>query len=417
MPWMRFFFLLSLVAVVSGCQALQKVDRGLYQVAESVSERDRVTGRRALSMADRSAQIRQGNAYVERILANEKKHKRPVNAAVNRAQYLRLVRIFDRIHKVSHLKRERWQPVLIKRDSFNAFTTGGTYVVVHSKLMHDLKDDAEVAAVLAHEIAHTVANHVYERQTHAQVAVLAGSNSARRSGYQAAFTHESEREADRIGILYCALAGYDPLAASRIWQRKYATEGNARALFHHDHPVNAERYREARAVGEAVQPYYRQGKVNPKAAMLLDNNVLWRKNRYEAAAGKGGGVSALLTTALGAYVQHQEAKIEEHRQKQQAKFVKAIESGLRLRSSRQLNSQLLETRWQYEIRGPVLKNLVMGMYIKRNGKVERFVDHVKGYIRPGQVFTAHFQLPKDVRVDDLKRYGARFYLDDVAAAR
>ena len=121
--------------VLSGCQALQKVDQGLYQVAESVSEKDRVTGQRSLSMADRRAQIEQGNAYVDQLIAQEQKNKRPVNAAVSRTQYQRLLRVFDRIHQVSHLKQERWQPLLIKRDSFNAFTTGGTYIVVHSRLM------------------------------------------------------------------------------------------------------------------------------------------------------------------------------------------------------------------------------------------------------------------------------------------
>ena len=256
--------LLTLTSLfISGCQTLKKVDQSLYQVAESVSERDLVTGQRTLSMANRQTQIKQGNAYIEKILANEKKAKRPVNAAVNKQQYYRLLKIFDRIHQVSHLKHERWQPILIKRDSFNAFTTGGTYIVVHSKLMETLKKDSELAAVIGHEIAHTVANHVFERQTHAQISALAGSNSARRSGYQAAFTHESEREADKIGILYSALAGYDPMAASRIWQRKYAEQGNARALFHHDHPVNAERYQETLKTGKAVMQYYRKGQINP----------------------------------------------------------------------------------------------------------------------------------------------------------
>ncbi|WP_415886551.1 M48 family metallopeptidase [Neptuniibacter sp. QD37_6] len=416
MSWLRIFAVFTFALGLAGCQTLQKVDRGLYQVAESVSEKDRVTGQRSLSMANRSAQIQQGNAYVEKIIANEKKHKRPVNAAVNRSQYLRLVRIFDRIHQISHLKNERWEPILIKRDSFNAFTTGGTYIVVHSKLMIDLKDDAELAAVVAHEIAHTVANHVYERQTHAQISALAGSNSARRSGYKAAFTHESEREADRIGILYTALAGYDPLAASRIWQRKYAAEGNARALFHHDHPVNAERYKEAYKVGKAVMPYYRKGQINPRSAQLLDNNVLWRKNNNEVAAGDGGGVAALLSTALGAYVQHQEAKVEERRQQDQARFVKAVQNGLKLESSRKAGNHVLETRWRYTVQGLVLKDMVMGMYLKRNGKIERYVDHVKGYIKPGQVFAARFEFPKDLHVNDLKKYEASFYLDDVQPA-
>ena len=414
---LRIGLVALIFTVLSGCQALQKVDQGLYQVAESVSEKDRVTGQRSLSMADGRAQIEQGNAYVDQLIAQEQKNKRPVNAAVSRTQYQRLVRVFDRIHQVSHLKQERWQPLLIKRDSFNAFTTGGTYIVVHSQLMDDLPDDAELAAVLGHEIAHTVANHVYERQTHAQISALAGSNAAGRSGYQAAFTHESEREADRIGILYTALAGYDPLAASRIWQRKYAEQGNARALFHHDHPVNAERYQEAKSVGTQVLPYYKKNQINPKAAELLDNNVLWRKNENEVAAGEGGGVAALLSTALGAYVQHQQAKGEEQRQLQQASFVKSVESVLKVESTRKTGTHQLETRWRYAANGPILTDVVMGLYLQRNGKSERYVSHVDGYIKPGQRFTAIFSLPQTLKVDDLKKYGAKLYLDDAQAAR
>lgn len=413
----RLLVVVTAVVTIAGCQTLKKVDQGLYQVAESVSERDRVTGQRSLSLADRQAQIRQGNTYVERLLDQETKKKRAVNSELNKSQYRRLVTIFDRIHQVSHLKQERWEPILIKRDSFNAFTTGGTYIVVHSKLMETLKDDAEVAAVIGHEIAHTVANHVFERQTHAQISALAGSSSARRSGYQAAFTHESEREADKIGILYSALAGYDPMAASRIWQRKFTQEGNARALFHHDHPVNAERYQETLNVGKAVLPYYRKGRINPNAATLLDNNALWRKNQQQVAAGEGGGLSALLNTALGAYVQHQEAKYEERRQLQQSQFVKAVESRLKLESARNAEDHLLETRWRYAANGPVLQDVVMGLYIKRNGKYERYVDHVKGYIKPGQVFAARFKLPSDLKVEELKNYPGGYYLDDVNAAR
>ena len=405
------------VLALSGCQALQKVDKGLYQIAESVSEKDRVTGQRSLSMADRRTQIQRGNAYVEQLIAHEKKNNRPVNGAVSKSQYHRLVRVFDRIHRVSHLKQERWQPILIKRDSFNAFVTGGTYVVVHSHLMNTLKDDSELAAVIGHEIAHTVANHVFERQTHAQISAIAGSKSVGRSGYQAAFTHENEREADRIGILYTALAGYDPMAASRIWKRKFTAQGNARSLFQHSHPVNEERYQATLKVGKAVQPYYIKGRINPRSAQLLDNNVLWKKGQGEAAAGEGGGLAALLSTTLGAVVQHQKAKQEEQRQLQQAQFVKAIEAGLKLESARKASTYQLETRWRYNVQGPTLNNLVMGLYVKRNGKLERYVSHVKGYIKPGQVFAARFNLPKDLPVDSLKKLEAGYYLDDVAAVQ
>ncbi|MGB0466880.1 MAG: M48 family metallopeptidase [Pontibacterium sp.] len=398
-----------------GCQALQQVDKGLFQVAEAISEEDRVTGQRSLSLAGRTRQIAQGNRYVQQLLENEKKAGRKVDAALDKKQYHRLVTIFDRIHASSHLRAERWQPVLIDRGSFNAFTTGGTYIVVHRGLMQQLKSDDELAAVLGHEIAHTVANHVFERQTHAQVSALAGSKSARKGSYQAAFTHESEREADRVGILYSALAGYDPMAASRIWARQYKLEGNARALFAHDHPVNAERQRETAKVGQQVKSYYQKGKQNPQYKTLLSNNVLWQQHQ-SAKAGSGGGLEALLGTALGAYAQHHQAKQEAQRQENHAGFVKAIESRMTLLQSRALNAQTLETQWQYKS-GPVLKQVVMGLLIKKGNKTLRTVAHIPGYLKAGARYKARFTLPKGVTTTELKKLQGRFYLDDALPAQ
>ena len=398
------------ILLMSGCQTLQQVDRGLYQAAEAISEEDRVTGQRTLSTASRGQQIAQGNQYVQQMLAQEKKAGRKVNAALNKQQYYRLIQVFDRIHTISHLNSERWRPVLIDRDSFNAFTTGGTYIVVHLGLMEQLKSDDELAAVIGHEIAHTVANHVFERQSHAQVSAIAGSKSARKGGYQAAFTHESEREADRIGILYSALAGFDPLAASRIWARQYKLQGNARALFAHDHPVNAERQAETAKVGQMVKQYYAQGKRNPNYANLLKNNVLWQQSE-SAQAGEGGGLQALLGTAFGAYVQHEQAKHEARRQQAHANFVKAIETRLTLSNSNALDAKTLDTQWHYS-EGPHLKKVVVGLLIKKGNKVLRLVAHVKGEVRAGMRFQALFTLPDGVAAQDLKSLEGRFYLDD-----
>ncbi len=401
--------------LLGGCQTLQQIDKGLYQVADAVSEEDRVTGQRSLSFAGRSEQIAQGNRYVEQILAKEKKEGRKVDAALDRSQYYRLVRVFDRIHTSSHLRSERWRPVLIDRDSFNAFTTGGTYIVVHLELMKQLKSDDELAAVLGHEIAHTVANHVFERQSHAQLSALARSNSARKGGYQAAFTHESEREADRIGILYSSLAGFDPMAASRIWARQYKLEGNARALFAHDHPVNAERQSETAKVGQAVRQYYQPGKQNPQYARLLKDNVLWQQSQG-AKAGEGGGVQALLGTAFGAYVQHEQAKQEARRQQAQANFVKAIESRLKLEKTSSPNARTLDTVWRYR-EGPLLKQVVMGLLLKKGDKTLRSVAHVPGQVRAGGQFKARFTLPAGVTAAQLKSMQGRFYLDDALPVR
>lgn len=416
MQWMkRFLFAFLVLWTLSGCQTLQQIDQGLYQVADAVSEEDRVTGQRSLSFAGRSEQIARGNQYVEQMLANEKKEGRKVDAALNKQQYYRLVRVFDRIHTISHLSNERWRPVLIQRDSFNAFTTGGSYIVVHLGLMEQLKRDDELAAVVAHEIAHTVANHVFERQSHAQVSAITGSKSARKGGYQAAFTHESEREADQIGILYAALAGFDPMAASRIWERQFKLQGNARALFAHDHPVNAERQAETAKVGRAVMQYYTAGKRNPQYASLLKNNVLWQQGQ-SAKAGEGGGLQALLGTAFGAYVQHEQAKREARRQQAHANFVKAIESRMTLENSRALNTTTLHTQWYYR-EGPRVKQVVVGLLIKKDEKVLRAVAHVDGEIRAGGRFQARFTLPEGVTTRELKSLQGRFYLDDALPAQ
>lgn len=411
MQWTRRFLLaFAALWALSGCQTLQQIDKGLYQVADAVSEEDRVTGQRSLSFAGRSEQIAKGNQYVEQMLAKEKKEGRKVDAALNKQQFYRLVRVFDRIHTISHLSGERWRPVLIDRDSFNAFTTGGTYIVVHIGLMEQLKSDDELAAVIGHEIAHTVANHVFERQSHAQVSAIAGSKSARKGGYQAAFTHESEREADRIGILYSALAGFDPMAASRIWERQYKLEGNARALFAHDHPVNAERRAETAKVGQAVKQYYTPGKRNPQYSNLLKNNVLWQQGE-SAQAGEGGGLQALLGTAFGAYVQHEQAKQEARRQQAHANFVKAIETRLKLEKSSAPDANTLDTQWRYS-EGPRLKQVVVGLLIKKGEKVLRTVAHVEGEVRAGGRFQARFTLPDGVTTKELKSLQGRFYLDD-----
>ncbi|WP_421868421.1 M48 family metallopeptidase [Motiliproteus sp.] len=403
------------VLVLSGCQTLQSVDRGLYNIAESVSEKDRVTGQRSLSLQSRTQQIQQGNSVVEQLLAKEQQAGRKINQQLDKAQYWRMVQIFDRVHRISHLSDERWQPVLIDRDSFNAFTTGGTYIVVHLGLMEQLKSDDEVAAVMAHEIAHTVANHVFEAQSLAQVTALANSGSAGRDGYRAAFTQKNEYEADRIGVLYSALAGYDPLAASRIWQRQYQSEGNRRGLFFQSHPVNSDRERFNRVNGEKVLSYYQPGRINPNHAQLLQDNSLWSKQQGADNVGQGGGFSALAGTLLGAYVDHQQAKAGERQQQQQIQFVRYVQSQMKLVGEERPASDRWQLRFRYD--GQIaLQGVTVGGQLSQ-GKDKPpivMVAHVKQPIRRGQQFIAEF------RHAALKPLGkpsdsVKLYLDDAVA--
>lgn len=402
------------VLLLSGCDTLKSIDRGLYDAAEVVSETDRITGRRSLGLAGRAQQIKQGNQVIAQLLAQEKKAGRAVNAALDQAAYQRLVRVFDRVHQVSHLRDERWIPLLIDRPSFNAFTTGGTYIVVHSQLLRELTSDDELAAVLGHEIAHTVANHVFERQAHQMAALISGSRSAQREGYQAAYTHASEIEADQVGILYSALAGFDPYAASRIWERQYRKSGNARGLFFHDHPVNAERAAQTRRVADQVRRYYSPGQRNPNAASLLHTNTLWQQ-RQGARPGEGGGLAAVMGAALGAYTQHEKTKHEANRQARQMQQLRALGANIRVLEQRPVDGNRWQVMWQ-NANSHALDKVVMGVIVgDTSGKTQRYVAHINGPVRAGQRFVGTFQVP--FPVSQLPRLQLRYYLDDADLLR
>ncbi len=402
--------------MLSGCGALQQVDQGLYSIAESVSELDRVTGRRSLSLASRQQQIKQGNQVVEQLLAQEQQQGRQINHQLDSVQYWRMVKIFDRIHRTSHLRDERWQPLLIDRDSFNAFTTGGSYIVVHLGLMQQLHNDDEVAAVLAHEVAHTVANHVFEGQSLAQATALSQSRSAGRDGYRAAFTQDNEREADRIGVLYSALSGFDPLAASRIWQRQFEAEGNRRAFFFHSHPVNSDRAQQNREAAAQVKSYYQPGKINPDYARLLEHNVLWQKRAGEPYRGDGSGLSALTSTLFDAYQQHQRAKLGEQQQLRQIELVRYVQSQLQILQ----DSQPASDRWHLQLvySGQVpLRGLTLGGKIPQgqNKPPLRMVASVVQTLRSGTQFSVEFR-HSALRQLSQPRESVELYLDDALPA-
>lgn len=315
--------LLLALFFLNGCQTLQDFDKGLYEAADNFTEKDRITGLRTLSFQDRQAQIETGNKGMADILNEIKKSNIKINEDVDPAKYARLQNVFSRVHSISHFRNEKWEAILVDNDSFNAFVTGGTYIVVYKGLMEEVSD-AELAAVISHEIGHVVANHVFEQRTHRIVTLIGQSESAKRESYGAAFTHEDEREADRIGVLYSALAGFDPYAAHRLWKRKFDESGDRWVGLTHDHPVNSQRSAEAEAVAGKVSQYYSEGSINPNFEELLVNNSLWGADGIEVAGGEGGGILAVLEATADAMLKHKKAKVEEKRQKNKNEFVNAV---------------------------------------------------------------------------------------------
>lgn len=319
----KIYTLLLAILFLNGCQTLTEIDKGLYETADSFTEKDRITGLRTLSFEDRQAQIQTGNKYINDYLKEIKENNIKINEDVDPAMYERLQNIFARVHSISHFRNEKWEVILVDDNSFNAFVTGGTYIVVFKGLMKEVSD-SELAAVLSHEIGHVVANHSFEKRSHRIITLIGQSNSAKRDSYVAAFTHEDEREADRIGVLYSALAGFDPYAAHRIWKRKYEESGDLWIGFTHDHPVNSQRSAEVKSVADKVSQYYSEGSINPDFEKLLVENSLWRAKGIEVASGEGGGILAVLEATADSIIKHKKAKAEEERQKNKNEFVNAV---------------------------------------------------------------------------------------------
>jgi predicted Zn-dependent protease len=130
----------------------------------------------------------------------------------------------DRIAKVCHRQDIHYHFAVIEKDEMNAFALPGGYIYIYTGLMKTLDNEAQLAAVLAHEVGHVTARHATERLTAmygAQIAMalLLGNNPQEykilianiftTTGFLA-YSRANEFEADRLGTSYTSLAGYDP---------------------------------------------------------------------------------------------------------------------------------------------------------------------------------------------------------------
>ena len=313
----RGIFIATVSLILAGCaEQLVEFDKGLGQLAEQHTSVDIVTGERSVNLYDRDKQIKIGDQAAVSMIIAMAGAKIPLNRDANAKQYARLKRVFSKVHSVSHFRGEQWNPTLVGSYEWNAFVTGGKYLFVNLGLMRSLKSDDELAAVIGHEIAHIAANHKFEKDSHVQVASLLGSKSAKRKHFHVAFTHEQEEEADKIGILYMALAGYNPQAAVKVWQKQFSQSGDGNILMR-SHPANSARLQNARVIAGKVHQYYSPGVKNRNYFAILRNNALWKSKKSNIAKGKGGGLLSLMEGIAGGLSEHAQAKAEEKRQRQE----------------------------------------------------------------------------------------------------
>ena len=183
-------------------------------------------------------------------------------------------------------KQYSWEFNLVQDKSANAFCMPGGKIVVYEGLLPYTQNEASLAIVLGHEIAHAVAKHSAEQmskqiknqygtQILGSVLNAAGVSSSTtqlaqiiaQKGLQfrsLKYSRDNETEADRMGLIFAAMAGYDPNVAVSFWQRMSQGNNSNQSDMFSDHPSDAKRIAAIKQELPEALTYYNPPKTTVK---------------------------------------------------------------------------------------------------------------------------------------------------------
>ena len=162
-----------------------------------------------------------------------------------------------------------WQVSVIRSPQVNAFCLPGGKIAVYTGILPYAQTDAGLAAVMGHEMAHAIARHGSQRLLRSSLAqtfmmgasfsvgdldpqqrqtVLAALGAGAQYGIILPFSREHESEADEMGLIYMARAGYDPRESVAFWERMSEAGGNQPPEFMSTHPSHGTRIEQLRAL-------------------------------------------------------------------------------------------------------------------------------------------------------------------------
>lgn len=175
-----------------------------------------------------------------------------------------------------------WRLSVVQSQQVNAFCLPGGEIVVYTAILPITRDEAGLATVLGHEMAHATSRHGAQRifqqglaQTALsgvqgslgsmdpgqQVVVMKALGAATQYGAILPFSRDHESEADHIGLLYMARAGFDPHKAVEFWQRMEQNGGRQPPQFMSDHPSHGTRIQQLREWMPQAEKEYASSKM------------------------------------------------------------------------------------------------------------------------------------------------------------
>ena len=242
-----------------------------------------VTERRGLRLVPDSELTAMSFQEYTKVLKNSKLSTDVAKVALVRRVGQRIAaaseELLEETGRGSDIRNYKWEFNLIEDDkTVNAWCMPGGKVAVYTGLLPIAQDENGLAVVMGHEVAHAIAKHGNERMSQgllAQFGAIGLSLALARSpgvtsdifmqaygvgaqvGFLLPYSRLHESEADRIGLVLMAKAGYDPRSAIGLWQRMNARGGARPPEFLSTHPAPESRIRDIESLIPEAMRYYK----------------------------------------------------------------------------------------------------------------------------------------------------------------
>lgn len=241
-----------------------------------------ITGRRQLNLANEQQLMAMSATEYDRFLSEHA----PLPASDPRSQLVK--RVGERIAQAAtryltdhgmakRVEGFQWTFNTVQDNTVNAWCMPGGRVVVYTGILPVTQDEVGLAVVMGHEVSHAIARHGNERMSQGlllqaggvTLEVLTGQNSslARDLFLQVygvggalgmlSYSRKHETEADKLGLVFMAMAGYDPREAPKFWERMSQNGGPAPPEILSTHPSDQTRMRDLEAFMPEALKYYK----------------------------------------------------------------------------------------------------------------------------------------------------------------
>jgi predicted Zn-dependent protease len=243
-----------------------------------------ITGRNQLSLVSESEVQSMAKSEYQTFLSQNKvvSSNSSRDAEMVRRVGSRIASAITKYYTEQGLSKElegyQWEYNLVDNKEANAWCMPGGKIVVYTGLLPITQNEAALAVVLGHEITHAVAHHGVERMSQGLVQQLGGaalsvalSNKPAETqnlflqaygvgsavGVMLPFSRKQEYEADHYGLIFAAMAGYNPREAITLWQRMQASGGSRPPEFLSDHPAEGNRIARLQQYMPEALKYYK----------------------------------------------------------------------------------------------------------------------------------------------------------------